>query len=347
MEATMAGLYPWGRQQRWIKHYSSIHDILLVGEGDFSFSLCLAIAFATATNIVTTSLDTYDDLLRKYPYASENLAMLGALGASLMHGVDATKMSNLDCLRWKRFHRIIFNFPHAGFLGKEDSPDLIKKHRELVRGFLMNASRMLWPNGEIHINHKITLPFSHWKIEDLAPECSLTFIGADMFRIKDYPGYENKRGSGLRPNDQFRLGECRTFKFKPCPSLITTPKPTAMSPNIQTPVNLPPESVPFLLQPQPSLQLYDNIYSSNEQTDECWRIFGEYLNHVEETFGSKNYDDAAQSIREALKHGYQRYMSEAPPGRRLSGYISILEELYRMSSFRLQKLKERVPLLRR
>lgn len=44
---------------KWAKHYTSLHEILLVGEGDFSFSLCLANAFGSASNIVTTSLDNY------------------------------------------------------------------------------------------------------------------------------------------------------------------------------------------------------------------------------------------------------------------------------------------------
>lgn len=39
------------------KHYSSFHNILLVGEGDFSFALCLARAFGSAVNMVATSLD--------------------------------------------------------------------------------------------------------------------------------------------------------------------------------------------------------------------------------------------------------------------------------------------------
>lgn len=45
------------REEKWIKHYSSSHRILLVGDGDFSFSLCLANAFGTGTNMVATSLD--------------------------------------------------------------------------------------------------------------------------------------------------------------------------------------------------------------------------------------------------------------------------------------------------
>lgn len=46
------------REEKWIEHYSSSQRILLVGEGNFSFSLSLAKAFASAINIVATSLDT-------------------------------------------------------------------------------------------------------------------------------------------------------------------------------------------------------------------------------------------------------------------------------------------------
>jgi len=44
--------------KRSIKHYSNSHQILLVGEGDFSFSLALANAFGSAENMVPTSLDS-------------------------------------------------------------------------------------------------------------------------------------------------------------------------------------------------------------------------------------------------------------------------------------------------
>ncbi|GFY93627.1 methyltransferase small domain protein, putative [Actinidia rufa] len=47
-----------GRVERWMKYYSSFQKILLVGEGDFSFSACLAVAFGCARNIIATSLDS-------------------------------------------------------------------------------------------------------------------------------------------------------------------------------------------------------------------------------------------------------------------------------------------------
>ncbi|MED6218330.1 Heavy metal-associated isoprenylated plant protein 41 [Stylosanthes scabra] len=39
-------------EEKRIKHYSSWQQILLVGEGDFSFALSLARAFGSASNII-------------------------------------------------------------------------------------------------------------------------------------------------------------------------------------------------------------------------------------------------------------------------------------------------------
>jgi len=44
-------------EKKRITHYSSSDKILLVGEGDFSFSLCLAKAFGSAMNMTATSFD--------------------------------------------------------------------------------------------------------------------------------------------------------------------------------------------------------------------------------------------------------------------------------------------------
>ncbi|KAB1217254.1 hypothetical protein CJ030_MR4G021067 [Morella rubra] len=43
---------------RWIQHYCSSHQILLVGEGDFSFAASLARKFGDAVNMIATSLDS-------------------------------------------------------------------------------------------------------------------------------------------------------------------------------------------------------------------------------------------------------------------------------------------------
>ena len=49
-------------EEVWLTHYSSNHQILLVGEGDFSFSCSLASRFRSASNICASSLDSYGEL---------------------------------------------------------------------------------------------------------------------------------------------------------------------------------------------------------------------------------------------------------------------------------------------
>ncbi|WCJ32554.1 hypothetical protein M5689_013974 [Euphorbia peplus] len=205
----------------WLKHYSSNQRILLVGEGDFSFSTTLASHFGSASNIVATSLDSYDILVAKYKKAKVNLEILSMYGACTLHGVDATKMRLHTDLMMQRFDRIIFNFPHAGFDGREDNTRLIEKHKKLVLDFFRNASGMLRANGEIHITHKTSFPFSSWNIPELARRNSLGLIDCVDFKIEDYPGYNNKRGDcRMRRCDQpFPLGKCSTFKFRFFPAI--------------------------------------------------------------------------------------------------------------------------------
>ncbi|POO03687.1 ferredoxin-fold anticodon-binding domain protein [Trema orientale] len=112
--------------EKWVKHYSSNHQILVVGDGDFSFSLSLARSFGSASNILPTSLDPFDVVIKKYKEAKSNLENLKMLGTSPLYGVDATKMKRYPELRMRQFDRIIFNFPHAGFHGKEDDIRLIQ-----------------------------------------------------------------------------------------------------------------------------------------------------------------------------------------------------------------------------
>ncbi|GLT26390.1 hypothetical protein SLA2020_014590 [Shorea laevis] len=201
-------------EEKWVTHYSSKHQILLVGEGDFSFSLSLASSFGSASNICATALDSEADVINNYKNGKSNLENLKKLGASILHGVDATKMKNLDDLKKRKFDRIIFNFPHSGFHGKEDYDWVIQKHRTLVSGFFSNASRMLQANGEIHVNHKITPPYCDWNLEGLASANSLDLIDSVEFKIGDYPGYNNKRGADPKCDEPFPLDLCNTYKFR-------------------------------------------------------------------------------------------------------------------------------------
>ena len=95
-------------------------------------------------------------------------------------------------------------------------------HKDVVRGFLRSACKMLTHNGEVHVTHKTAYPFNKWEIEELAEEVGLRLVEKALFSKLDYPGYVNKRGDGSRTNKCFPIGECSTFKFaKPTFSLFS------------------------------------------------------------------------------------------------------------------------------
>ncbi|KAF8781045.1 hypothetical protein HU200_001017 [Digitaria exilis] len=203
-----------GEGVKWLGHYSSAQDILLIGDGDFSFSLALATAFGSGANLVPTSLDSYVALKRKYSKAESNVTELKRLGATVLHGVDTKELKLHPDLKNRRFDRIVFNLPHAGFKGKEDDTHMINSHRELVWGFFNNAPHFLRPYCEIHISHNTGGAYDRWGLESLASEASLVLVEKVAFRQEDYPGYIQKRGDSERCDEAFDLGSCFTFKFR-------------------------------------------------------------------------------------------------------------------------------------
>ncbi|CAD6224498.1 unnamed protein product [Miscanthus lutarioriparius] len=117
-------------------------------------------------------------------------------------------------LKNRRFDRIVFNFPHAGFKGKEYEVYMINLHKELVREFFRNARHLLRPYGEIHVSHKTGKWYDEWGLEDLAAEFSLILVEKVGFQKEDYPGYHQKKGDGPACDKPFPLGNSFTFKFK-------------------------------------------------------------------------------------------------------------------------------------
>lgn len=203
--------------EKRIGHYTSSHRILLVGEGDFSFSLCLARAFGSARNMVATSLDKLEDIMRKYSNGIENVRELEERGCIVLYGVDATMMSQHFFLKTQRFDRIVYNFPHVGFLYREASYCQILLNKRLVKGFMKNAKALVREGegkGEIHISHKEGEPYDKWDLVKKAEKIGLVLHESVPFSKNNYPGYDHKRAHGSLPDLPFHLGYCTTFKFK-------------------------------------------------------------------------------------------------------------------------------------
>ncbi|GJT83560.1 heavy metal-associated isoprenylated plant protein 41-like protein [Tanacetum coccineum] len=195
--------------------YTCADRILLVGDGDFSFGMCIAILIGDATNITVTSFDSYADLTKMYPMAQDNIDSLLALGGLVLHEVDATKMYEDPRFFLRKYDKIVYNMPHAGFLdgfGEHDEI-MISRHRKLLTGYFKNASRMLNSNGEIHVRHHTEPPYDKWNIIELAKAEGLELLEETPFNPRDYPGYSNKRGAGDNADNSFRVGQCSTYKF--------------------------------------------------------------------------------------------------------------------------------------
>ncbi|KAG6405223.1 hypothetical protein SASPL_132809 [Salvia splendens] len=148
---------------------------------------------------------------------------------------------------------------------------MYRMHRDLVRGFLLNASCMLHFDGEIHIRHKSNATFDRWKIEDLGLECSLVCIAQDEFRIEEFPGYNNKRGSSSRADEPFPLGPCKTYRFRLISSwmfhLMRQMHPVPSSFASQMFPNPPPR--PLVPQHQPLITTVDDHGSARGYCT-CW-----------------------------------------------------------------------------
>ncbi|XP_019196228.1 PREDICTED: heavy metal-associated isoprenylated plant protein 41-like isoform X3 [Ipomoea nil] len=282
---------------------------------------------------------------KKYKNAESNLKKLRRLGATILHRVDAINMKLHTDLRMRKFDRIIFNFPHAGFYGKEDDNRLIQMHRSLIQGFFRNASGMLRAGGEIHVNHKTTPPFCHWNLTELASKSSLLLIECVDFNSADYPGYNQKRGDSARCDEPFYLGKCSTFKFIFSPSAYKIPnslnhnglaqrhpRVSVTTPQLSTKFDAP---YPFNAH---TAMNGSSHCAGLSQSSGCFQIFGGYFSHARETFGKVEYD-IVSSVRRELDHAYMKYMAERP-GCGLSGYINLLEELLDLSSSRSAWLRE-------
>lgn len=94
--------------------FEPLDRILLIGDGDLSFALSLTRDHGAA-DLLATTYDSEAELLEKYPQAAEHKREItDEYEQRVLHGVDATKLSQKEVGKGRRWDRIVFNFPHVG-----------------------------------------------------------------------------------------------------------------------------------------------------------------------------------------------------------------------------------------
>lgn len=137
-------------------------SVLLVGEGNLSFSLSLLDFELINPNNITSS--TFESEYELNSLAKENATLLRSSGVKVFHSVDATKLANK--FGFQQFDKIIFQFPNAGSREGEEGHNA---NFVLLRDFLLSAYEQLNTGGSVIVTI-VDSPYYRgaFKIEDAA-----------------------------------------------------------------------------------------------------------------------------------------------------------------------------------
>ncbi|KAF2463924.1 uncharacterized protein BDR25DRAFT_105530 [Lindgomyces ingoldianus] len=129
-------------QQQHPIPFGEYDNILLVGEGDFSFTRSLVVEHGCA-NVTATSFDSEDELRKKYPTFPTIHSELTALTPPVPfhYTIDATKLSTYKCLKptaHSPYDIIAFQFPHTGGLSRDVNRQ-VRANQALLVAFLRSC----------------------------------------------------------------------------------------------------------------------------------------------------------------------------------------------------------------
>lgn len=186
------------------------YRVLILGDGNFSFSLalarllfddeehtpesaaaaagCLRLGTKEPVSVVLacTSFDSHQQLIAKYPESAHILARLSRFPrVEILHNINAWQCK--EHFGSQRFDAVLWNHPH---LGLED----FRLHRFLMAHFFASVVRVMAPDGFVSIT-LVQGQETRWDTDARAREAGLGRLETAVFQEDLFPGYVCKRNT--------------------------------------------------------------------------------------------------------------------------------------------------------
>lgn len=167
-----------------LEPFQNLEDTLLVGEGNLSFAKSLLFLPCGITSMTATTFENQKDVSDE---TKDNAMILQCHGATVVHNVDATRLS--DHLGKRKYNTTIFQFPNVG---SRDPKYGQNPNHIMIRKFLENAKDHLSDNGKILIT---TVDTPHYdgvsRFEDAAKFAGCKMIESYLFDPSVFRGYSH------------------------------------------------------------------------------------------------------------------------------------------------------------
>ncbi|XP_077161816.1 ferredoxin-fold anticodon-binding domain-containing protein 1 isoform X2 [Paroedura picta] len=200
--------------------------LLLVGEGNFSFSACLCKARGDKVHIIATCYES-EDIVSRQELAKTNIQYLRDRGAEVHFCVDCIELKEHFLPSERDFDCIYFNFPHCGRKAG------VKKNKELLARFFCSCAQVLAEKGEVHValcrgqgGTPADQPrrewHNSWQVVAMAAEAGFILNDIHPFSPRDAGGY---KCTGYRSQDKSFCVEGALNHIFTRSHLLLLPKP--------------------------------------------------------------------------------------------------------------------------